>query len=58
MRGEIDRLKADIKKIAPAGKLVIHVKDPETGKVRIVRRPWGGPRDVRIYLDEQDLRLI
>ena len=58
MRAEIDRLKADIKKLAPGGKLIIHVKDPETGKVRIVRRPWGGPRDCHIDLDEVDMRLI
>jgi len=57
MRGELEKLKADMAKLAPKGRLIIHVRDPKTGRERIVRKPWGGPRDVHIDADEQDLKL-
>jgi hypothetical protein len=57
MEDKINRLSRAVDALAPEGELIIHVRDPRSGRGRIVRKPWGGPRDVNIDLDEQDLKL-
>ena len=55
---KLDRIAREVEKLSPAGKLVIHVRNKKTGKERVETREYGGPRDVNIDLDEQDMKLL